>query len=79
MVHTTKYDMLRDVVVDIDSEDIQELENVGRFYAVTSPEQNQKASKKLLFLLGQKHSPEIVERKLTSTRHTAGLPRFRAK
>jgi hypothetical protein len=53
----------------IDSAEVQELEDVGRFYMVTSPEQNQKASKKhihRLFLVGQKHLPEMVEGKSTS-------------
>src|SRR5215467_2842596 len=52
----------------IDSTEVEELEDVGRFYMVTSPEQNQKASKKhihRLFLLGQKRLPEIVEGKST--------------
>src|SRR5215475_14146854 len=54
----------------IDSAEVQELEDVGRFYMVTSPEQNQKTTTKghihRLFLLGQKHLPEIVEGKSTS-------------
>jgi hypothetical protein len=49
----------------IDSEEVKELEDVGRFYMVTSPEQDQKATTKKhlhrLFLLGQKHLPEIAE------------------
>jgi len=54
----------------IDSAEVQELEDVGRFYMDTSPEQNQKTTTKghihRLFLLGQKHLPEIVEGKSTS-------------
>ena len=53
----------------IDSIEVEDLEDVGRFYMVTSPEQNQKASKNRihrLFLLGQKHLPEIVEGKSIS-------------
>jgi len=53
----------------IDSEEVKELEDVGRFCMVTTPVQNQKTSKShlyRLFLLGQKHLPEIVEGKSTS-------------
>ena len=54
----------------IDSEEVKELEDVGRFCMVTTPVQNQKTSAKShlyrLFLLGQKHLPEIVEGKSTS-------------
>jgi hypothetical protein len=46
----------------IDAAEVKELEDVGRFYMVTSPEQDHgTASTKhinRLFLLGQKHLPE---------------------
>src|SRR5215469_8656353 len=54
----------------IDAEEVKELGDVGRFYMVTSPEQDHGTTTKnqvyRLFLLGQKHLPEIVEGKSTS-------------
>jgi hypothetical protein len=54
----------------IDAEEVKELEDVGRFYMVTSPEQDHGTTSKKqvhrLFLLGQKHLPEIIEGKSTS-------------
>jgi len=50
----------------IDSEEVKELEDVGRFYMVTSPEYTTKKDIHRLFLLGQKQLPEIVEGKSTS-------------
>jgi hypothetical protein len=54
----------------IDAEEVKELEDVVRFYMVTSPEQDHGTTSKKqvhrLFLLGQKHLPEIVEGKSTS-------------
>jgi hypothetical protein len=61
----------------IDSEEVKELEDVGRFYMVTTPEQNQKTSVKTLlyrlFLLGQKYLPEIVEGKSMSREKELGI------
>ena len=54
----------------IDSDEVKELEDVGRFYMITSPENNEKVTTKKdihrLFLLGQKQLPEIIEGKSTS-------------
>jgi len=51
-----------------DSEEVKELEDVGRFFMATSPQQDGKTAitKKdihRLFLLGQKQLPEIIEGK----------------
>ena len=50
----------------IDSEEVKELEDVGRFYMVTSSKHGTKKDIHRLFLLGQKQLPEIVEGKSTS-------------
>src|SRR6266704_1429350 len=50
----------------IDSEEVKELEDVGRFYMVTSSKHGTKNDIHRLFLLGQKQLPEIVEGKSTS-------------
>src|SRR5438876_11896716 len=56
----------------IDAKQVKELEDIQRFYMITSTEKNVKptstANKNIhrLFLLGQKQLPEIVEGKSTS-------------
>ena len=54
----------------VEAKEVEELEDVQRFYMVISPEQDGKTTTKKdihrLFLLGQKQLPEIVERKSTS-------------
>jgi hypothetical protein len=51
----------------VDSTEVKELEDVQRFYMVTSPEQRERGIDVYrLFLLGQKQLPEIVEGKSTS-------------
>lgn len=52
----------------VDSTEVKELEDVQRFYMVTSPERRKTTKQDVyrLFLLGQKQLPEIVEGKSTS-------------
>ena len=53
----------------IDANQVKELEDIQRFYMVTSTEKNGKPPSEnihRLFLLGQKQLPEIVEGKSTS-------------
>jgi len=55
----------------VDSTEVKELGDVQRFYMVTYPEQRERKDASQndiyrLFLLGQKHLPEIVEGKSTS-------------
>ena len=53
----------------IDAKEVKDVEDVQRFYMVTAPEKNGKASNKgvyRLFLVGQKQMPEIVEGKTNS-------------
>src|SRR5438094_413111 len=53
----------------IDAKQVKELEDIQRFYMVTSTEKNGKPPSEnihRLFLLGQKQLPEIVEGKSTS-------------
>jgi uncharacterized protein DUF2795 len=54
----------------VDTEEVQDIEDVQRFYMITSPEQrkgdNNNKGVYRLFLVGQKQLPEIVEGKSTS-------------
>jgi hypothetical protein len=55
----------------VDTEEVQDIEDVQRFYMITSPEQRRKGDNNnksvyRLFLVGQKQLPEIVEGKSTS-------------
>ena len=47
----------------VDTEEVEDLKDVQRFYMITAPEEN---TKYRLFLIGQKQLPEIVEGKSTS-------------
>jgi Protein of unknown function (DUF2795) len=47
----------------VDTEEVEDLSDVQRFYMITAPEDN---TKYRLFLIGQKQLPEIVEGKSTS-------------
>jgi Protein of unknown function (DUF2795) len=47
----------------VDTEEVEDLKHVQRFYMITAPEDN---TKYRLFLIGQKQLPEIVEDKSTS-------------
>jgi hypothetical protein len=47
----------------VDTEEVEDLSDVQRFYMITAPEDNNKYR---LFLIGQKQLPEIVEGKSTS-------------
>jgi Protein of unknown function (DUF2795) len=47
----------------VDTEEVEDLKDVQRFYMITAPEDN---TKYRLFLIGQKQLPEIVEGKSTS-------------
>ena len=47
----------------VDTEEVEGLKDVQRFYMITAPENN---TKYRLFLIGQKQLPEIVEGKSTS-------------
>lgn len=51
----------------VDTEEVKDIEDVQRFYMVTSPEKEKKKNDIYrLFLIGQKQLPEIVEGKSTS-------------
>src|SRR5919112_5462303 len=51
----------------VDTEEVKDIEDVQRFYMVTSPEKEKKKTDIYrLFLIGQKQLPEIVEGKSTS-------------
>src|SRR5829696_3942128 len=51
----------------VDTEEVKDIEDVQRFYMVTSPEKKKKKNDIYrLFLIGQKQLPEIVEGKSTS-------------
>ncbi|MFL6376504.1 MAG: DUF2795 domain-containing protein [Nitrososphaeraceae archaeon] len=53
----------------VGTEEVEDIEDVQRFYMITSPEDGGKTKKKdvyRLFLVGQKQLPEIVEGKSTS-------------
>src|ERR687889_218493 len=50
----------------VDTEEVKDIEDVQRFYMVTSPEEKKKNNIYRLFLIGQKQLPEIVEGKSTS-------------
>jgi Protein of unknown function (DUF2795) len=47
----------------VDTEEVEDLNDIQRFYMITAPEDN---TKYRLFLIGQKQLPEIVEGKSTS-------------
>jgi hypothetical protein len=49
----------------VDTEEVKSIEDVQRFYMVTSPEEEKKDIYRL-FLIGQKQLPEVVEGKSTS-------------
>src|ERR687889_1139148 len=50
----------------VDTEEVKDIEDVQRFYMVTSPEEKEKKDIYRLFLIGQKQLPEIIEGKSTS-------------